>query len=45
LLCITKPVEMRPRLAGIYGLVDAVACREIWTLQSFSASYIDDVGI
>src|SRR3981081_3528668 len=37
--------EVGPRLAGIRGLVDAVAHRQIWTRQPFPASDVDDVGI
>ena len=42
LLRVAQP-EMRPGLAGVGGLVDAVADREIGPLQAFAAADVDDV--
>ena len=44
-LLAVAQAEMRPRLAGVGGFVDAVAGGEIGTLQSFAAAGVDDVGI
>ena len=44
LLAVAQTV-VRPRLAGVGGLVDAVARREIGALKSFTAPDVDDVGI
>jgi len=41
---IAQP-EMRPGPAGVGGLVDAVADRQIRTLKSFAAADVDDVRI
>ena len=37
--------QMRPRLAGVGRLVDAVAGREIRPVQAFAAADVDDVGV
>ena len=44
-LLAVAQAEMRPGLAGVGGFVDAVADREIGTLQSLAAADVDDVRI
>ena len=44
-LLAVAQAEMRPRLSGVGGFVDAVARREIGTLQPFAAAHVDDVRI
>ena len=44
LLAVAQP-EMRPGRAGIGGLVDAVADRQIGTMQSLTAGDVDDVRV
>ena len=44
LLPVAK-AEVRPRLAGIGGLVHAVARREVRTLEPFATAHVDDVRI
>src|SRR4051794_10841779 len=44
LLAVTQ-AEVRPRLSGIGGFVDAVSGGEIGPLQSFAAPDVDDVGV
>ena len=44
LLAIAQ-AEMRPGLAGVGRFVDAVAHRQVGTMQALAAGYVDDVGI
>ena len=44
LLRVAQP-EMRPRLAGVGRLVDAVAGREVRPMEPFAAADVDDVGV
>ena len=37
--------EVRPRPAGVGRLVDAVAGREVGTMEAFPAADVDDVGV
>ncbi len=45
LLPVAKPFEMRPRFAGVGGLVDTIACGKIRPLQSLAATDVHHVGI
>src|SRR6476660_4239021 len=44
-LLAVAQAEMRPCLAGVDGLVNSVARREVGTLQPFSAARVDGIGI
>ena len=44
-LLAVAQAEVRPRLAGVGGLVDAVAGREVGALQPFAAADVDDVRV
>jgi hypothetical protein len=45
LLAVSQSFEVHPRFAGIDGLIDAVAGREIGPLQPLTAGNIDDVWL
>ena len=43
-LLAVAQAEVRPGLAGVGGLVDAVADGEVWPMQSFAAADVNDVA-
>src|SRR5882757_3225092 len=45
LLAVAQSFKVCPRLARIGGLVDTIAGREIWPLQTLCAGNIDDVRL